>query len=451
VKIKLQNTIKPLFLSIIGILFYFNGTSQKIVVSKLDTLVVFPDGTSRSFDRYSVFDQNLMTAYNLSNKNTKGSKKSNPNEKSDMMISKQQAYRFTEKVAALNYQVKMNLEGLASFESGLQNQLTSKEISKEQKDSLNTNLNAIRKRIKSKKKISKRTEKLLNNSLKMINLPTSKRNSQLPKLTEEFEVLQVQVLREESIEVHQEEEINREQKPKVKKEKKDKKEKKEKIELPPSEKEIEQPITLDVPFIQTNEPIPNPKSTTTNEKVIYTAPKYEEPKDLMLNPPKQKCIWAFRGKDEFNGKERSDLNPAILFSYTDDRLRSSFIGTDYMICNGYFTKVSGGLIYLTLYIEIKSEQALKNFGSLEKGALMSLKTISGEKIDLYNARTENGVYDHKRNVTTYKPTYNIAPNIEKILRKELPDKIRIVWNTGYEDYPVTHLDFFKNQLECLNE
>ena len=45
--------------------------------------------------------------------------------------------------------------------------------------------------------------------------------------------------------------------------------------------------------------------------------------------------------------------------------------------------------------------------------------------------------------------YGIGKKELNKLKKISVDKMRVIWSTGYEDYEVIHVDFFKNQLSCL--
>jgi hypothetical protein len=179
--------------------------------------------------------------------------------------------------------------------------------------------------------------------------------------------------------------------------------------------------------------------------------KYEKEKDVMFNPPKPNCNLSFDGVDEFSGKKRKDVEAQLFFTYTNDELRSIFKDRDYMECTGYLSGLSGGLTFLTLNITINSKSAQREYGILEKGALINVKLLSGDNVKLVNSKTNMGTADPIDGSVTYRAQYLISSGDEKQLKKSEVDKVRIIWSSGYEDYEVYELDFFIDQFKCLDQ
>ena len=178
--------------------------------------------------------------------------------------------------------------------------------------------------------------------------------------------------------------------------------------------------------------------------------KYEVEEDVMYHPPATKCELTFDGVDEFLGKKRKDVAREVLFSYTADDMRRYMKDDDYIICEGNLTQIKGGVLLLNLFISINTTDALRSFGELSKGSLIQVKMIDGSKISLANNQTDRGVYDALSRRHTFTAQYVINSGQEKSLKKGEVDMIRIIWNTGYEDYEVYNLDFFKDQFRCLD-
>ncbi|MFZ1585539.1 MAG: hypothetical protein WAT40_12290, partial [Saprospiraceae bacterium] len=61
-----------------------------------------------------------------------------------------------------------------------------------------------------------------------------------------------------------------------------------------------------------------------------------------------------------------------------------------------------------------------------------------------------GQVDNNNNLTVYKANFPVTRENQKTLMNSLVDKIKIVWSTGYEEYSVTNIDFFSNQIRCLD-
>ena len=194
------------------------------------------------------------------------------------------------------------------------------------------------------------------------------------------------------------------------------------------------------------------KSTTKKnigKKKVFAS--FDPKDDVMMYPPERKCEIAFDGVDDFSGKKRKEVTKKVLFAYTSDEMRPYFKGEDYMICEAYLSSLSGGYKFLTLEIQIASENAKLDYGIIEKGSLLTLKLMDNTNIQLFNNKTDVGIINELQNSVIYTSQYVISSGAEKILRKKEIDKIRIIWSSGYEDYEVYDLDFFVNQFNCLNE
>ncbi|MEM9916763.1 MAG: hypothetical protein AAF990_01630 [Bacteroidota bacterium] len=178
--------------------------------------------------------------------------------------------------------------------------------------------------------------------------------------------------------------------------------------------------------------------------------KMDKDDDVMLHPPGSPCKIASEGVDEFTGRRRKELEAQLLFAHTRDELKPYLKERDYITCIGAVSAVSGAGKYLDLEFTIASDMAQREFGVLDKGSSIIIKFISGATVRLVNTQTDIGVLDKVNKRVTYKGQYTISGSQEKSLRKEEVDRIRVVWGTGYEDYEVYELDFFSDQLKCLN-
>jgi len=195
------------------------------------------------------------------------------------------------------------------------------------------------------------------------------------------------------------------------------------------------------------------KYTYKEDGTFYLASKrfekYSKSEDVMYNPPPKDCNLAFDGVDEFMGKKRKDVERDVFFTFTSDDMRRYMKADDYISCEGNLTQIKGGVLLLNLFITVNSTDALRAFGGLTKGNLVTLKMINGESINLINNQSDNGVYDPLRKQHTFTGQFRITLGQEKSLKKSEVDFVRIIWNTGYEDYEVYNLDFFINQFKCL--
>lgn len=173
--------------------------------------------------------------------------------------------------------------------------------------------------------------------------------------------------------------------------------------------------------------------------------------NLLLNPPRERCEIVFEGKDERTGRKRRDVKQSFLFSYTDDRLRPFLKNKDYLRCEGFLSSVDGGYRFLALNFTFAYPNAREAYGFIEKGSILTLKLLNGNYVNLFSGKMERGSYDTKTEALTYSVYYPIDNSQLKLLTAGELDAIRVFWSTGFEEYEVFQLDFFMNQLNCLDQ
>lgn len=178
--------------------------------------------------------------------------------------------------------------------------------------------------------------------------------------------------------------------------------------------------------------------------------KYKVEEDVMYNPPPEDCNISFEGIDEFLGKKRKDVARSIFFTHTDDDMRRYMLTEDYVRCEGSLTQIKGGVLLFNLFISIKTTDAKRAFGQIGKGGLISIKMLDGSKVTLANNKADIGVFDPLTGRHTYTTQYLINSSQEKKLKNAEVDMVRLIWETGYEDYEVYNIDFFKDQFRCLD-
>lgn len=166
--------------------------------------------------------------------------------------------------------------------------------------------------------------------------------------------------------------------------------------------------------------------------------------------PEYQCQFAFNGIDAFTNKLKKELQQELFFSFTDERLKPYLKDRDYVTCYGFLTSISGGFRYLTLVFAIASKNATREYGYIKNGSLLNLKLLDGQTVSLFSQSENQGIPDPKTGDMVYKVRYPVDFQKEKTLLKSGIDRVRVVWSTGYEDYEVYNVDFFINQLNCLN-
>mgnify|MGYP006267629319 CR=1 FL=1 len=167
-------------------------------------------------------------------------------------------------------------------------------------------------------------------------------------------------------------------------------------------------------------------------------------------PPENTCSYAFDGVDEASGQRRRDMPKRLLFTHTDDRLRLFMKEKDYLRCEGYLTSIAGGYRFLTLEFTFAYPNAKEAYGFIEKGSILTIKLLNGDFVNLKSGTMDQGSYDIDSQVLTYRVMYPIDQSLLTFLRKSEVDAIRVFWSSGYEEYEVYELDFFMEQIACLD-
>ena len=167
-----------------------------------------------------------------------------------------------------------------------------------------------------------------------------------------------------------------------------------------------------------------------------------------IYPPGNRCRIAFEGIDESTKKLRKDIQKQLLFTYTDERLRVYLKDKPYLKCDGFLTNV-GGFKFLTLEFTFAYPNADEAYGFIEKGSVLTVKMLNGKFVNLRSGVMDEGRYDLEKELLTYRVHYQIDRNQWSILSKNEMDTILVFWSSGYEEYEVFNMDFFINQIRCL--
>ncbi len=152
--------------------------------------------------------------------------------------------------------------------------------------------------------------------------------------------------------------------------------------------------------------------------------------------------------DEATLRRRIILEPGLLFTHTEPDLRPYFKNKELITCYGEISRIDA-YVYFTIEFQIASSHSQSNFGSLANGSLLRLKLLSGEYVSLYNIKADRGRIDPYSGNTIFTGQYALGKDEIRLLQSSELDKVRILWSTGYEDYDVYKIDFFKDRLACL--
>ncbi len=172
--------------------------------------------------------------------------------------------------------------------------------------------------------------------------------------------------------------------------------------------------------------------------------------NVMVNPPHHVCNIAYEGNDESTRQWRRDMQQELLFTHTDERLRVYLKDKEYLRCEGFLTTM-GGFRYLSLEFTFAYPNAREAYGFIEKGSILIIKLLNGDFVTLTAGRMDQGSYDTEAELLTYSVHYPIDRSQLNVLQKSELNSMIMFWSSGYEEYEVFNLDFFMNQINCLEK
>jgi len=190
------------------------------------------------------------------------------------------------------------------------------------------------------------------------------------------------------------------------------------------------------------------KKPKKQKATVYAVPKRER----KIKAPvvaEQLCEYSMKERDEFTNKLKVATKSQPFFAYTQEDLKKFMREDDYLTCTGNLSRVIGMTIF-NVKFEIESVMAQQEYGTIEVGTQMMVKLLNGETVILTCQEFDKGTVDESSGKTIYRTYFSVDKNEEKELRKSEVVKVRMLWSTGFEDYEVNELDFFINQLKCLD-
>ncbi len=146
---------------------------------------------------------------------------------------------------------------------------------------------------------------------------------------------------------------------------------------------------------------------------------------------------------------RVELGPSMLFNFTPPEVKNDLQEDNLMKCQAQIVKVEDK-ISVHLNLRINSLKAQDIYGSIDKEGIMKITLIDGKEIKLMCYAGSPGVQTQNKKAYIYPVGYELSNrDIRQLSKKEI-DKIGIEWSSGYEEYLIYEIDFFMNQLACLD-
>lgn len=162
------------------------------------------------------------------------------------------------------------------------------------------------------------------------------------------------------------------------------------------------------------------------------------------------CNFTTNGYD-FNTKRKTiSLGLEPLFSYTHPKLKPIYKDKDALETVVALTQIEKDY-YLNLRVKIRSKDANRSYGLIEKSAVLVMELINDRKEYGRALNKVVGVYDAETKLTTYDIFYQLDKQTLKALSKTEVSAIGIFWSSGYELYNVYEVEVLYNQANCLKK
>lgn len=152
--------------------------------------------------------------------------------------------------------------------------------------------------------------------------------------------------------------------------------------------------------------------------------------------------------DDFSKRTKTYVANSILFEYTPKVIRSHIDEKAFLTAYVSSFHIQGRF-YFNVMIDVASEKARQTYGYISQGGQLILQLVNGDVYSLKSTGNSIGTIMPSGKFTRYDVAYAVDYKIINELKKHPLDKIRLVWSTGYEDYPVYNVDVLKDQVICL--
>lgn len=147
---------------------------------------------------------------------------------------------------------------------------------------------------------------------------------------------------------------------------------------------------------------------------------------------------------------RLSLAPVLLFNHTPPQIKNDLQEENLIKTQGQIVKIDDQ-VSLHLNLTVNSLKAQTFYGEVVQQNILKITLINEREITLKCYAGSKGVLTQDRKSYVYPLGYHLSKSDIRALKKKEIDKIGIQWSSGYEDYTIYEVDFFMNQLACLEE
>ncbi|HRG33516.1 MAG: hypothetical protein JNK69_14035 [Saprospiraceae bacterium] len=105
--------------------------------------------------------------------------------------------------------------------------------------------------------------------------------------------------------------------------------------------------------------------------------------------------------------------------------------------------------FMEIRLVFNTSKAQKTYGLFEAGNPIKLILLDGTYTYLNANASNSGIVDEKAGTTIYQIQCPLSHDKIKLLKKNNPDRIIILWEGGFEDFDIYHVDAIQKLFKCL--
>jgi len=152
--------------------------------------------------------------------------------------------------------------------------------------------------------------------------------------------------------------------------------------------------------------------------------------------------------DETTGNLVTHTEYKEFFRYTSKLMEKQFPMQDYLMCFGSIGSSVNG-VAIGFRFEINSLSAASEYGGLRPKQKIEFTFVDGSKLDLICVSEAKIDYDVDARKTFFDIMIPFNKNDANLLANREVSKVKIDWNSGFEEYEIINVDFFKKMMLCL--
>jgi len=183
---------------------------------------------------------------------------------------------------------------------------------------------------------------------------------------------------------------------------------------------------------------------------IIPHPSTVEIRDIINNPPKRACRLITANKDSEPSNYVIRTESENLTIYLPAEMRIHRRGRPMLTIDHHFEVRSGGK-FLILDIYLKIPSARRSMGGIRKNTPIRMEMMDGQIINLRITNEDTGTFFQDLNEVHFRAEAPLSRQDYQILVENEIDKLRLQWDSGFQDYEVFDIRVIMHQLNCLNQ